>query len=66
MHTAKLARDLRDMQEQEALSGQLVLQAALSVERAKELHDDLEAEYVAAMDFEKLDALCQQVLDQVL
>ena len=36
------------------------------MERAKELHDDLEAEYVAAMDFEKLDALCQQVLDQVL
>lgn len=66
MRSRKLTRELNDMQEQQALAGQLVLQAALSVERAKDLHDDLEAEYVAAMDFEKLDALCQQVLDQVL
>ncbi len=47
-------------------AGNLLDSAAGNVEKAKLLHDQLEAFYIASMDFTKLDAIYDRLLEEIL
>ena len=66
MRPSGLAGDLGPMEEALDQAAVLVDQAALSVKRAKDLHDVLEAEYVAAIDFDMLNRMGEALLAQML
>jgi hypothetical protein len=47
------------------MTDQLLLDAAEALKQAKALHDQLEQHYTAAVDFEKVNRLTEQVIDEM-
>ncbi|MBH1940781.1 hypothetical protein I5677_07765 [Mobilitalea sibirica] len=57
--------DLDSMTKHLSIAQQLIETASQHVLRAKELHDDLEAYYISAMDFSKVDTIYKQIMSEI-
>lgn len=61
----KLRENRKRISSNRKAATQMISQAQTLLEEAKSLHDELEGYYIQAMDYEKLDALTEQVLERV-
>lgn len=61
-----MQEELAAMTKNQVMAKELIYAAGEHVKRAKQLHDDLEAFYVEAMDFSRLDGIYEQILEDIL
>jgi hypothetical protein len=46
-------------------SDEIIAEAILALSNAKKIHDDIEAYYIKAMDYEKVNSLCDKLINEI-